>query len=132
MNIYQVDKLDRPRKTWVILLDLSAAFDTVNHQLLISTLTEMGISGTALSWIASFLADRSYQVAWRGSVSAPHPCSQESHYYADDTHFSCLSLPLPHRLNKENNMIDVIAESIDVTGNMTTEGDSFFFVTVPS
>ena len=57
----------------LILLNLSAAFDTVNHQLLISTLAEMGISGTALSWIASYLADRSYQVAWRGSVSAPHP-----------------------------------------------------------
>ena len=57
----------------VLILDLSAAFDTVNHQLLISTLAEMGISGTALSWIASYLADRSYQVAWRGSVSAPHP-----------------------------------------------------------
>ena len=57
----------------LILLDLSAAFDMVNHQLLISTLAEMGISGTALSWIASYQADRSYQVAWRGSVSAPHP-----------------------------------------------------------
>ena len=33
----------------------------------------MGISGTALSWIASYLIDRSYQVAWRGSVSASHP-----------------------------------------------------------
>ena len=53
----------------LILLDLSAAFDTVNHQLL----TELGISGTALSWIASYLADRSYQVAWRGSVSTSHP-----------------------------------------------------------
>ena len=33
----------------------------------------MGISGTALSWFASSLADRYYQVTWRGSVSAPHP-----------------------------------------------------------
>ena len=57
----------------LILLDLSAAFDMVNHQLLISTLAEMGISGIALSWTASYLAERSYQVAWRGYVSAPHP-----------------------------------------------------------
>ncbi|KAJ8365355.1 hypothetical protein SKAU_G00141860 [Synaphobranchus kaupii] len=57
----------------LILLDLSAAFDTVNHKLLISTLAEMGISGTALSWFVSYLTDRSYQVSWKGSVSAPHP-----------------------------------------------------------
>ena len=33
----------------LILLDLSAAFDTVNHQLLTSSLAELDISGTALS-----------------------------------------------------------------------------------
>jgi hypothetical protein len=59
----------------LILLDLSAAFDTVNHKLLISTLAEMGISGTALSWFVSYLTDRSYQVSWKGSVSAPRPLS---------------------------------------------------------
>ncbi|KAJ8376801.1 hypothetical protein SKAU_G00073810, partial [Synaphobranchus kaupii] len=35
----------------------------------------MGISGTALSWFVSYLTDRSYQVSWKGSVSAPHPLS---------------------------------------------------------
>uniref|UniRef100_A0A673XAH1 Reverse transcriptase domain-containing protein n=1 Tax=Salmo trutta TaxID=8032 RepID=A0A673XAH1_SALTR len=55
----------------LILLDLSAAFDTVNHQILLSTLSKLGISGAAHSWIASYLTGRSYQVAWRESVSAP-------------------------------------------------------------
>uniref|UniRef100_A0A674ELL9 Reverse transcriptase domain-containing protein n=1 Tax=Salmo trutta TaxID=8032 RepID=A0A674ELL9_SALTR len=55
----------------LILLDLSAAFDTVNHQILLSTLSELGISGAAHSWIAAYLTGRSYQVAWRESVSAP-------------------------------------------------------------
>ncbi|KAJ8364809.1 hypothetical protein SKAU_G00136400 [Synaphobranchus kaupii] len=41
----------------LILLDLSAVFDTVNHKLLISILAEMGISGTALSWFTSYLID---------------------------------------------------------------------------
>ncbi|KAK6308672.1 hypothetical protein J4Q44_G00201350 [Coregonus suidteri] len=49
--------------------DLSSAFDTVNHQILLSTLSELGISGAAHSWIASYLTGRSYQVAWRESVA---------------------------------------------------------------
>uniref|UniRef100_A0A8C2HQP3 Reverse transcriptase domain-containing protein n=1 Tax=Cyprinus carpio TaxID=7962 RepID=A0A8C2HQP3_CYPCA len=56
----------------LILLDLSAAFDTVNHQILLSTLLTKGISGTALQWFEFHLSDRSFKVSWRGEVSKSH------------------------------------------------------------
>ncbi len=52
-----------------MLLDLSVAFDTVNRQILMSTLLVKGISGTALQWFESYLSEWSVKVSWRGEVS---------------------------------------------------------------
>ena len=42
----------------LILLDLSSAFDTLDHNILISRLTLMGIYGLALKWFTSYLTKR--------------------------------------------------------------------------
>ncbi|KAI4903993.1 hypothetical protein NFI96_024213, partial [Prochilodus magdalenae] len=52
----------------LILLDLCAAFDTVNHKMLLSVLTDLGIIGTAWKWFESYLEGRHYQVCNRISV----------------------------------------------------------------
>ncbi len=44
----------------LLLLDLSSAFDTVSHNLLLMRLSEIGISGDALAWFSSYLTDRQY------------------------------------------------------------------------
>ncbi len=56
----------------LILLDLSAAFDTVNHPILMTTLLSLGITGIPLHWFESYLNGRSFKVAWGGEASTEH------------------------------------------------------------
>ena len=54
---------DEGSATVVMLLDLSAAFDTVDHKKLLHILKhEIGIDGTALKWFSSFLCGRCQKV----------------------------------------------------------------------
>ena len=52
------------------LLDLSAAFDTIDHQVLLNRLRlSFGIRGYALEWIASYLSDRTQRVSFENYFS---------------------------------------------------------------
>ena len=54
----------------VLLLDLSAAFDTVDHNKLLDMLYhEIGIRGTAYNWCKSFLVNRAFRVKIGNSYS---------------------------------------------------------------
>ena len=55
----------------LVLLDLSAAFDTVNHQLLIKTLQQLGIRGTMLHWFSTYLLGRLQRIKVNGVTSQP-------------------------------------------------------------
>ena len=56
------------------LLDLSAAFDTFDHTILLRPLERtFGISGVALSWFESYLSDRTHSVVVDGLMSRPIP-----------------------------------------------------------
>ena len=107
--------IDNNNSVILLLLDLSAAFDTVDHSILLSRLsTRFGIKGTVLSWLKSYLTSRTQFVnvnncrssrrslergVPQGSVLGPllyllytSPLADiikrhnlEYHFYADDT-----------------------------------------------
>ena len=54
----------------LVLLDLSAAFDTIDHAALLHALErQCGIVGTALKWFSSYLSDRLLAVKIGQSIS---------------------------------------------------------------
>ena len=62
--------LDYRGSVILVLLDLSAAFDTVDHRLLCSRLSiRFGICDMALDWIYSYLSDRTQFVKVNDGIS---------------------------------------------------------------
>ena len=59
--------------TALVAIDLSAAFDTVDHTILLQVLNaKFGITGQALKWFNSYLRDRSFKVVIGNKYSKPH------------------------------------------------------------
>lgn len=62
--------MNRQQVTLLVLLDLSAAFDTVDHEILLSRLkVSFGIRGTALDWFSSYLSNRHQRINFNGHLS---------------------------------------------------------------
>ena len=61
--------------TVIISLDISAAFDTINHSKLVSRFRdEFGVNDTALNWLKSYIEDR-HQFVKLGRHSSATECS---------------------------------------------------------
>ena len=81
--VYQIQMaLDQKNAAMLVLLDLSAAFDAIDHSLMLKRLSKIGIVGTAHKWFSSYLRGREQSVfiksAASQSVSVKYGVSQGS------------------------------------------------------
>jgi hypothetical protein len=66
--------IDKQKVTALVLLDLSAAFDTIDHRILLHRLENwFGVSGSALRLLSSYLTGRSQSVIINGHCSPSEP-----------------------------------------------------------
>ena len=62
--------IDQGKVTLGLFIDLSKAFDTVNHDILLAKLEFYGVRGVALHWFKSYLSGRSQFVQYNGYKSS--------------------------------------------------------------
>jgi hypothetical protein len=131
--------LDDRKCVLLIMLDLSAAFDTIDHPTLLTRLKSvLGISGKALKWLASYLSDRTQSVLidgvessiWeliygipQGSVLGPilfiiytsplgkilEKLGVKYHFYADDS-----QIYLSFKIDEAKSTISKVEHAVDV------------------
>lgn len=69
-HLWHFQVIDKHEDAILLLLDLSAAFDTIEHQVLLKRLHQrFGFRDLARKWLASYLADRKQSVHIRSAVS---------------------------------------------------------------
>ena len=65
--------MDDKKISLIVLLDMSKAFDSIRHDLLINRLHKLGVSFAACSWFLSYLSQRMQVVKIEDSLSEPLP-----------------------------------------------------------
>ena len=72
---YISNNIKNNRFVIIILLDLTAAFDTINHQILFAKLQSIGIHNTIIQLIKSYLTGRTFNIR-SNKLSKTFNCSQ--------------------------------------------------------
>ena len=65
--------LDKSLQSEIVYLDLSKAFDTVSHSLLLQKLAAAGANGSLFQWFTDYLTNRSQKVLIKGATSSSLP-----------------------------------------------------------
>lgn len=115
----------------LVLLDLSAAFDTVDHDILIEVLgSRFGIQNTARDWFQSFISSRSqmFVVDLNPSTTVNLPCGvpqgsvlgpKKFIAYTEDLAETLGAFPVTHHLYADDTQILHIAHLADIPSART-------------
>ncbi len=67
-----IKSFENKQVTMATFLDLSKAFDTIDHNILITKLKLYGIRGTALNWFVSDLTNRKHFIQFKSCHPKNH------------------------------------------------------------
>ena len=111
--------MDRQHSTLLVAVDLSAAFDTVHHGILLSVMqSKFGATGPVLDWCSSYLYPREYVVAINSGLSAAVdlPFSVPQGSVAGPVLFNCYSSTLAESIttiSSDRSRINIVGYADD-------------------
>lgn len=68
-----LNNMDQRKMSVIVLLDMSKAFDSIRHDLMLCKLRNTGVSEPACAWFDSYLSQREQVVKIQDTLSSPLP-----------------------------------------------------------
>ncbi len=119
LNSHILENFDKRKMTLSVFLDLSKAFDTIDHNILLKKLGHYGIRGVSHEWFKSYLQNRQQYVNYKtfNSVSLNVDCGVPQGSVLGPLLFILYTNDLPNCLSKTKGILFADDTTIYVSGH---------------